>query len=232
MAYITLFPIGSAMRANFMVYRDMDDPWLRDMRQRPTLTMFAIMPGLRKLTGDAEVDGPVKIRPADLYVTQNICSPASCWSATPLRRRARRPAPAPARSSPTSSGSATSTCRAGSPPTAWASTRSPRSTTIRSSAPATGIPSTRRSRCARCRSTKACRGGRAAGPLPRPARHRHAAPGRGAACRQRSSGAASDRRATAPPRSFPASARRARGETPLPARRDLLGFGDSSRVPG
>ena len=40
-AYITLFPIGSAMRANFMVYRDMNDPWLRDMRQRPTLTLFA-----------------------------------------------------------------------------------------------------------------------------------------------------------------------------------------------
>ena len=36
MAYITLFPIGAAMRANFMVYRDMNDPWLREMRHRPT----------------------------------------------------------------------------------------------------------------------------------------------------------------------------------------------------
>jgi 2-polyprenyl-6-methoxyphenol hydroxylase-like FAD-dependent oxidoreductase len=74
-AYITLFPIGSAMRANFMVYRDMDDPWLRDMRQRPTLTMFSCMPGLRKITGRAEVVGPVKIRPADLYVTHNCAQP-------------------------------------------------------------------------------------------------------------------------------------------------------------
>jgi 2-polyprenyl-6-methoxyphenol hydroxylase-like FAD-dependent oxidoreductase len=74
-AYITLFPVGDAMRANFMVYRDMNDPWLRDMRQRPTLTMFAIMPGLRRLTGRAEVAGPVKIRPADLYVTQNALQP-------------------------------------------------------------------------------------------------------------------------------------------------------------
>jgi 2-polyprenyl-6-methoxyphenol hydroxylase-like FAD-dependent oxidoreductase len=74
-AYITLFPVGSAMRANFMVYRDMNDPWLRDMRQRPTLTLFSIMPGLRKLTGRAEVDGPIKIRPADLYVTENAIQP-------------------------------------------------------------------------------------------------------------------------------------------------------------
>ena len=74
-AYITLFPVGSAMRANFMVYRDMNDPWLRDMRQRPTLTMFSAMPGLRKITGRAEVTGPVKIRPADLYMTQNYLQP-------------------------------------------------------------------------------------------------------------------------------------------------------------
>jgi 2-polyprenyl-6-methoxyphenol hydroxylase-like FAD-dependent oxidoreductase len=75
MAYLTLFPIGSAMRANFMVYREMDDPWLREMRHRPVETMFALMPGLRKLTGDAEVVGPVKIRPADLYVTHNHVQP-------------------------------------------------------------------------------------------------------------------------------------------------------------
>src|SRR5262245_15548551 len=75
MAYITLFPIGSTMRANFMVYRDMNDPWRREMRHRPTETLFALMPALRKLTGDAEVVGPVKIRPADLYVTHNHVQP-------------------------------------------------------------------------------------------------------------------------------------------------------------
>ena len=32
-AYITLFPIGSAMRANLCVYREMDDPWLRQFRE-------------------------------------------------------------------------------------------------------------------------------------------------------------------------------------------------------
>lgn len=32
--YITLFPIGPKMRANLFTYREADDPWLRDMRQR------------------------------------------------------------------------------------------------------------------------------------------------------------------------------------------------------
>jgi 2-polyprenyl-6-methoxyphenol hydroxylase-like FAD-dependent oxidoreductase len=75
MAYITLFPIGGTMRANFMVYRDMNDPWLSEMRHRPAETLFALMPGLRKFTGEAEVVGPVKIRPADLYVTHGHVQP-------------------------------------------------------------------------------------------------------------------------------------------------------------
>jgi 2-polyprenyl-6-methoxyphenol hydroxylase-like FAD-dependent oxidoreductase len=75
MAYITLFPVGSAMRANFMVYRDMADPWLSDMRHRPEAAMDAIMPGFRKLIGDFEVVGPVKIRPADLTVTRGHQQP-------------------------------------------------------------------------------------------------------------------------------------------------------------
>jgi 2-polyprenyl-6-methoxyphenol hydroxylase-like FAD-dependent oxidoreductase len=75
LAYITLFPIGSMMRANFMVYRDMDDPWLRDMRHQPERALFSAMPSLRRFTGDVEVVGPVKIRPADLYVTRGHVQP-------------------------------------------------------------------------------------------------------------------------------------------------------------
>lgn len=69
MAYLTLFPIGDAMRANLMVYRSMDDPWLRELRRNPKAALFSLMPGLRAITGEIEVVGPVKIRPADLYVT-------------------------------------------------------------------------------------------------------------------------------------------------------------------
>lgn len=70
MSYLTLFPIGSAMRANLMVYRGMDDPWLRRMRQTPELAMHELMPNLRALTGEFKVEGIIKIRPADLYVTK------------------------------------------------------------------------------------------------------------------------------------------------------------------
>jgi 2-polyprenyl-6-methoxyphenol hydroxylase-like FAD-dependent oxidoreductase len=68
-ALITLFPIGSAMRANLFVYRDMQDPWLQAIRAAPQETLFALWPGLRKIMGDFTVDGPVKIRPVDLYVS-------------------------------------------------------------------------------------------------------------------------------------------------------------------
>jgi len=69
-ALITLFPIGSSMRANLFVYRDMHDPWLQRMRAAPQETLFAIMPGLRTLTGMFEVTSFVQIRPVDLYATE------------------------------------------------------------------------------------------------------------------------------------------------------------------
>ena len=70
MSYLTLFPIGDAMRANLMVYRGMDDPWLRRMRQTPEQAMMELMPNLQALTGEFKVEGVIKIRPADLYVTK------------------------------------------------------------------------------------------------------------------------------------------------------------------
>jgi 2-polyprenyl-6-methoxyphenol hydroxylase-like FAD-dependent oxidoreductase len=69
MAYLTLFPIGETTRANLFVYRDMQDPWLKAMRDTPVQTLFAMLPGLKKLTGDFQVPDFVKIRPVDLYVT-------------------------------------------------------------------------------------------------------------------------------------------------------------------
>ncbi len=69
MAYLTLFPIKGAMRANLMVYRKMEDPWLRRMRQTPEAAMHELMPNLHRLAGNFKVDGLIKIRPADLYVT-------------------------------------------------------------------------------------------------------------------------------------------------------------------
>jgi 2-polyprenyl-6-methoxyphenol hydroxylase-like FAD-dependent oxidoreductase len=74
-AYITLFPIGAAMRANLSVYRDMDDPWLRQFREAPREELMALMPGLAAITGSYDIPGRVQIRPADLYVTQGVEKP-------------------------------------------------------------------------------------------------------------------------------------------------------------
>ena len=70
MAYISLFPIGGAMRANVFAYRDLHDPWLKQFRDRPQETLFAMWPGLRKLMCDFIVPGFVQIRPVDLFVTK------------------------------------------------------------------------------------------------------------------------------------------------------------------
>ncbi len=74
-ALITMFPIGSAMRANLFIYRDMKDPWLQQMRAAPKETLLALMPGLRKQMGEFEVEGFVQIRPVDLYVTDGYRQP-------------------------------------------------------------------------------------------------------------------------------------------------------------
>ncbi|GLR84559.1 FAD-dependent monooxygenase [Bradyrhizobium iriomotense] len=66
--YITLFPVGTRMRANLFVYRAFDDPWLRDLRQAPVATLNAALPRLSRITGAFDVASDVKIRPVDLYV--------------------------------------------------------------------------------------------------------------------------------------------------------------------
>jgi 2-polyprenyl-6-methoxyphenol hydroxylase-like FAD-dependent oxidoreductase len=67
--YLTLFPIGRTMRANLFVYRQMDDPWFAAMRQAPAATLNASLPRQRRITGEFEVTGEIRIRPADLYVS-------------------------------------------------------------------------------------------------------------------------------------------------------------------
>jgi 2-polyprenyl-6-methoxyphenol hydroxylase-like FAD-dependent oxidoreductase len=75
MAYLSLFPIGGRMRANLMVYRDMTDPWLQQFRQAPEAALLAMMPGLARMTGGFRVNGQIKVRPADLCVTEGYLQP-------------------------------------------------------------------------------------------------------------------------------------------------------------
>src|SRR4029077_1287054 len=60
------------MRANMFAYRDLHDPWLKQFRDAPQDTLFAMWPGLRKLMGDFTVSGFVQIRPVDLFVTKGF----------------------------------------------------------------------------------------------------------------------------------------------------------------
>jgi len=75
MAYLSMFPIGSLMRGNLFGYRDLQDPWLRTLREAPQDTMFAAMPGLQAMTGAFEIVDGIKIRPVDLYVTEGHRQP-------------------------------------------------------------------------------------------------------------------------------------------------------------
>jgi 2-polyprenyl-6-methoxyphenol hydroxylase-like FAD-dependent oxidoreductase len=67
-AYVSLFPIGSRMRANLFVYHGFDDPWLRQLRRAPVETLNAALPRLKRITGAFAVPGEIKIRPADLCI--------------------------------------------------------------------------------------------------------------------------------------------------------------------
>lgn len=73
--YLTMFPIGNVMRANLFVYRELDDPWLRQMRNAPVETLNATYPRLKRLTGEFDIRGTVKVRPTDLYVSTNYVQP-------------------------------------------------------------------------------------------------------------------------------------------------------------
>lgn len=75
MAYITLFPIGGTMRANLFTYRNADDPLLREIRQTPVESLRKLMPNLERIIGKFDVEGPVRVRPADLYVTEGHLQP-------------------------------------------------------------------------------------------------------------------------------------------------------------
>jgi 2-polyprenyl-6-methoxyphenol hydroxylase-like FAD-dependent oxidoreductase len=63
------------MRANLFVYRDVDDPWLQRMRRAPEETLNASLPRLNRITGAFRIDGDIKVRPADLTVSEGFLQP-------------------------------------------------------------------------------------------------------------------------------------------------------------
>lgn len=75
MSYLSLFPIGTSLRANLFGYRDLNDPWFQDFRRAPQETLYALWPRLGRLMGDFTVDGMIKVRPVDLYETRGHRQP-------------------------------------------------------------------------------------------------------------------------------------------------------------
>lgn len=71
-AYLTLFPIGETMRGNLFVYREANDPWVRAMRRTPEAALDSCLPKLRRLIGDYTISGDIRIRPIDLYESDNV----------------------------------------------------------------------------------------------------------------------------------------------------------------
>jgi 2-polyprenyl-6-methoxyphenol hydroxylase-like FAD-dependent oxidoreductase len=136
-ALITMFPIGSSMRANLFVYRELEDTWLLRMRRTPQEALYEMMPGLRRLAGDFDVDGRVEIRPIDLYVTHGHLQPGLVLAGDAFATSCPPPAPARERCSPTLSGCATCISRAGFRRPEWGRIRLRRSMTTPSNAPAT-----------------------------------------------------------------------------------------------
>ncbi len=87
--YITIFPIGQRRRVNLFVYRDLKDPWLRKLRDKPVEAIADVLPNLETVIGAYKVSTPVKIRPIDLYKTENYLIPGvvltgdACGTACP-----------------------------------------------------------------------------------------------------------------------------------------------------
>lgn len=70
-AYLTLFRLGSRLRANLMTYREPKDPWLHAIRDEPRATLLELMPALSTLLGEFDIQGPVQMRPTNLYAVKD-----------------------------------------------------------------------------------------------------------------------------------------------------------------
>jgi 2-polyprenyl-6-methoxyphenol hydroxylase-like FAD-dependent oxidoreductase len=74
-AYLTLFPLPSGWRVNLFVYRALNDPWLRRLRDNPSAVIAETLPNLAQFTGTLRPHGAVKIRPVDLVAAEEVLRP-------------------------------------------------------------------------------------------------------------------------------------------------------------
>jgi 2-polyprenyl-6-methoxyphenol hydroxylase-like FAD-dependent oxidoreductase len=74
-AYLTLFPLPDGWRGNLFVYRPLNDPWFRRLRDNPAAAIAECLPQLGAFTGPLRIKGAPKVRPVDLVATDNVLQP-------------------------------------------------------------------------------------------------------------------------------------------------------------
>lgn len=72
MDYLTVFPIGDAMRANLFCYVDPSDPWVKLFKQDPKQALLGVMPSLTEAIGPFEVVSKVQARPNSIQRAENV----------------------------------------------------------------------------------------------------------------------------------------------------------------
>jgi len=73
--YLNLFPIRDGMRANLFLFRDPNDPIMRELRRNTKATLFRLMPGLQRYVGDFRVIDQVQNWVMDLSVIEGHVQP-------------------------------------------------------------------------------------------------------------------------------------------------------------
>jgi 2-polyprenyl-6-methoxyphenol hydroxylase-like FAD-dependent oxidoreductase len=70
--YLSLFPIGSFLRANLFTFLDHEDPWIREFRRNPVIELSNALPGLADFVGEIEPIDRVQNWVMDLSIAENV----------------------------------------------------------------------------------------------------------------------------------------------------------------
>jgi 2-polyprenyl-6-methoxyphenol hydroxylase-like FAD-dependent oxidoreductase len=73
--YLSIFPVPGGMRANLFMFRDPNDPIMREIRREPKATLLRMMPGLQPHLGDFKVIDRVQSWVMDLANVEGHLQP-------------------------------------------------------------------------------------------------------------------------------------------------------------
>ena len=73
--YLSIFPVPGGMRTNLFMFRDPNDPVMREIRREPKATLLRLMPGLRKHLGNFRVTDRVQNWVMDLADVEGHLQP-------------------------------------------------------------------------------------------------------------------------------------------------------------